>query len=339
VLRDAVTRAPQQFVAWLFLGAALERSGRADDAVRACFRAVSLAQKAGRWRSQQSTAPWLVAKVRHAIEYVRERRRGLIDQVLSPLRARAGSADWTRVERCVATYLGEAPLELADPRQVPKALYFPGLPATPYLAPERFPWMRRLEAAAGAIRTELEALLGDREAFRPFLGHAAGDQIGRYLKGEGSEAPAWDAFFFYRHGVRNDDAARRCPVTAACLESLPLLRIREHAPEICFSLLTPGTHILPHHGDTNTRVVVHLPLIVPRDCAIRVGGEEHAWREGRCVAFDDTFEHEAWNRSGRRHRRGHGRPGPRARFRRLKRRDLCCAAPKEFERTPQFICA
>jgi aspartate beta-hydroxylase len=24
---------------------------------------------------------------------------------------------------------------------------------------------------------------------------------------------------------------------------------------------------------------------------------EHAWEEGRCVTFDDTFLHEAWNRS------------------------------------------
>jgi aspartate beta-hydroxylase len=43
--------------------------------------------------------------------------------------------------------------------------------------------------------------------------------------------------------------------------------------------------------------VTHLPLIVPPDCAIRVGGVEHVWQEGRCVTFDDTYEHEAWNRS------------------------------------------
>ncbi|MGH8600523.1 MAG: aspartyl/asparaginyl beta-hydroxylase domain-containing protein, partial [Burkholderiales bacterium] len=28
-----------------------------------------------------------------------------------------------------------------------------------------------------------------------------------------------------------------------------------------------------------------------------VGGIEHAWKEGHCATFDDTFEHEAWNRS------------------------------------------
>lgn len=30
---------------------------------------------------------------------------------------------------------------------------------------------------------------------------------------------------------------------------------------------------------------------------LRVGGETHVWEEGRCVTFDDTSEHEAWNRS------------------------------------------
>jgi len=66
-----------------------------------------------------------------------------------------------------------------------------------------------------------------------------------------------------------------------------------------FSVLTPGTHILPHRGVTNTRTVCHLPLVVPEDCALVVGGERHDWREGRAVAFDDTYEHEAWNRGSR----------------------------------------
>ena len=77
------------------------------------------------------------------------------------------------------------------------------------------------------------------------------------------------------------------------------MRIPEHAPEICFSVLTPDTHILPHHGSTNTRLVTHLPLVVPPDCAIRVGDDVHEWKEGECITFDDTFLHEAWNRSDR----------------------------------------
>ncbi len=51
---------------------------------------------------------------------------------------------------------------------------------------------------------------------------------------------------------------------------------RAMRPEVMFSVLTPGTHILPHRGVTNTRVVCHLPLVVPEDCALVVGGERHA---------------------------------------------------------------
>ena len=39
--------------------------------------------------------------------------------------------------------------------------------------------------------------------------------------------------------------------------------------------------------------------VTPMDGALRVGGELHAWQEGRVVVFDDTYEHEAWNRSAK----------------------------------------
>ncbi|MGH8254866.1 MAG: aspartyl/asparaginyl beta-hydroxylase domain-containing protein [Steroidobacteraceae bacterium] len=36
---------------------------------------------------------------------------------------------------------------------------------------------------------------------------------------------------------------------------------------------------------------------MPPGCALRVGNDTRAWREGEVVVFDDTIEHEAWNRS------------------------------------------
>ncbi len=45
----------------------------------------------------------------------------------------------------------------------------------------------------------------------------------------------------------------------------------------------------------NTRLVCHLPLIVPPGCGFRVGGETRLWEEGQLLIFDDTIEHEAWN--------------------------------------------
>ncbi|MGH8399135.1 MAG: aspartyl/asparaginyl beta-hydroxylase domain-containing protein, partial [Gammaproteobacteria bacterium] len=74
-------------------------------------------------------------------------------------------------------------------------------------------------------------------------------------------------------------------------------RVAEHSPETFFSVLKPGAHIPPHTGVINTRLVTHLPLIIPPDCGIRVGNETRGWKEGECIVFDDTFEHEAWNKS------------------------------------------
>ena len=48
----------------------------------------------------------------------------------------------------------------------------------------------------------------------------------------------------------------------------------------------------------NTRLICHLPLIVPENCgALRVGNEMRAWTEGEMLIFDDSIQHEAWNDS------------------------------------------
>jgi aspartate beta-hydroxylase len=59
----------------------------------------------------------------------------------------------------------------------------------------------------------------------------------------------------------------------------------------------PRLRLRPHTGVSNVRAIIHLPLIVPAKCGFRVGGETRKWRVGEAWAFDDTIEHEAWNRS------------------------------------------
>ena len=83
----------------------------------------------------------------------------------------------------------------------------------------------------------------------------------------------------------------------AALEAVPQTQLPRRAPTAFFSILRPHAHIPPHTGVTNSRTIIHLPLIVPPGCELRVGGETRAWREGEALAFDDTIEHEAWNPS------------------------------------------
>jgi len=81
------------------------------------------------------------------------------------------------------------------------------------------------------------------------------------------------------------------------LEGVPLERIEGRSPFILFSKLAPGARIAPHTGFHNTRLVCHLPLIVPPGCSFRVGAEVRDWETGKAWAFNDTIEHEAHNAS------------------------------------------
>jgi aspartate beta-hydroxylase len=293
----ALTLAPDFFVAKLYLGHVLENLGHAHAALKEYFGAMMMAQAKGRWLSPETTAPALRELVVHAMRYVDAGRKKLFSEAIAPLRAQHGDTALRRVDHALDIYLVEVPPNHADARQKPKFLYFPDLPTSAFFPRELFDWYAELERNTDVVREELLAVLSAEQGIEPFIKFPSPDIIPQYLGAGPQGAPSWDAFFFYRHGVRNDENCARCPHTAAIIDALPLALIRAHAPEICFSVLSPGTHILPHHGVTNARVVTHLPLIVPDGCALRVGGEEHAWQEGRCVTFDDTFEHEAWNRS------------------------------------------
>jgi len=296
-LRHGLELKPDMFVARLRLAMLLDQLGETREALVASFNAINVAQAKGRWLSDETTAPELRDVVKRAIQYVHEGRRNLFDGVLEPLRQRYGSSELVRVEQCLAIYLGEQKATLPDSRQQPKFLYFPGVPSQPYYPRERFPWLAELEANTGTIREELHAVLSQPQDLESFLQTDSPQDAADLLRSSSTQQPAWDAYFFHRHGERYAAHGARCPQTAALLDALPLVHVREHSPETLYSVLRPGTHILPHRGVTNTRLVTHLPLIVPRDCALRVGGEIHEWQEGHCVTFDDTYVHEAWNNS------------------------------------------
>jgi len=294
-LGRAVELAPKAFMVRLHYAHALERLGRAQAALTNYFAAITQAQSQNRWLSDETTAPPLRQLVKHAMAYTYAGRKQVFEALLAPLRAQHGEDALRRVADSLRIYLGELPANYPDPRQRPKFLFLPGLPATTYFARELFPWYAALEAQFAAIREELAAVLSAQQGIEPFLKSHKPEDVAGYLGG--IDKPVWDAYFFYRHGERYTEHHRDCPRTSAALDAVPsLCRIREHGPEVCFSVLTPGTHILKHRGVTNTRLVTHFPLIVPDSCAISVGGEERVWREGECFSFDDTFEHEAWNR-------------------------------------------
>jgi aspartate beta-hydroxylase len=291
----AVRLRPDFFVARLYWGDALARAGALDAAVVQSMRAVKDAQANGRWLNAASTPPALRPLVERAIDRVTAHQSAAFARAFEPLVKTYGADSLARVARTLRIYFHQEPAVYPDARQRPTFLYMPGLATSPYLPRGRFAWIDEFEAQAPAIRAELDALLPSAAGERVFT---SAELERENLRGHGAE-PNWTGYYFFRYGERRDDNCARCPDTARALERVPLSYVRAHGPEVLFSVFTPGTHLLPHRGVTNVRVVGHLPLIVPEECALRVGGEDHVWREGRAVLFDDTYEHEAWNRSAR----------------------------------------
>ena len=177
--------------------------------------------------------------------------------------------------------------------------YYPFLPADEFFDSKHFPWFAQLEAGTAAIKAELTALLADPgDSLRPYVRLETGTPQNDWSALDHSLD--WSACFLWEYGQPNAPVLERCPQTAALLEALPLARIPGRAPNAFFSMLRPGSVIPPHTGVTNTRAIVHLGLDVPPDCGFRVGDEIREWVEGKAFAFDDTIEHEAWNRSDKR---------------------------------------
>jgi aspartyl/asparaginyl beta-hydroxylase (cupin superfamily) len=180
--------------------------------------------------------------------------------------------------------------------QEPRFYLFPGLPQIQFQPRETLPWLSAVEAAAGEIRAELDALLAEPALFRPYIEPRA-DRPNSDAAGMMSN-PDWSALFLWKDGEEQPDVARRCPRTLAALAEVPLCRVPGRTPSILFSKLRAGARIPPHHGLINTRLICHLPLIAPPGSRFRVGNDTRDWREGQAWAFDDTIEHEAANDSG-----------------------------------------
>jgi aspartyl/asparaginyl beta-hydroxylase (cupin superfamily) len=203
------------------------------------------------------------------------------DELMSDLRSRLGDDGLDRVEECLRIFAGEVEPTYLHDDQEPTRLFFPGIEARPWFGPERFDWVPIVEAAFGPIRAELDALVSEQARFSPYE-----DPHTKELGWAG-----WETFSLYRNGVVDEDAWRRCPATVAALEATP------HGPrEAMFTTMRPGTHITPHTGGANPVLTCHLGLIVPPDCGIGVNGDVRTWQEGKCLVFDDSFMHEAWNR-------------------------------------------
>jgi hypothetical protein len=282
-LDRAIAIDPFCFPALLAKGAALHRTGASRQAARVYRDALAIVPP------EEHLPIEFAATVREGREVVAENARqleALLATKLDELRRKHAEISLERFDEAAGGLVGTKKIYT----QQPTLLHYPRLPAIPFYDRADFPWLAQVEAATGGIREELNGLLASSAAeFRPYLANPLGAQA--------EYAPRWKALFLWLDGKRVEENCARCPQTTKIMEFAPLADVPGAAPTVFFSALEPKTGIPAHTGVTNTRLIVHLPLIVPNDCWFRVGNQRREWRQEEALIFDDTIEHEAWNGS------------------------------------------
>jgi aspartyl/asparaginyl beta-hydroxylase (cupin superfamily) len=176
----------------------------------------------------------------------------------------------------------------------PTHFAYPGLAEREFHPRGEHPWLGDVEAATETIAAELNVVMSaERAELVPYIQYDEHQAMAQWR--DLNQSRDWTAIHLLRNGKRVEANARHCPATMALLDRLPQPDIPGAGPNAMFSLLAPNTTIPPHVGVNNSRLVCHLPLIVPEGCWFRVGAELRLWERGQAFLFDDTIEHEAAN--------------------------------------------
>jgi aspartyl/asparaginyl beta-hydroxylase (cupin superfamily) len=323
LLKQAVGEDPSHASIWLNLAAALRGLQRAEEEMSAIDRALGLEprnlramlQKAslqelqGQRRAAAMTYRHVLQSVpsgalppqslrpvfQYALQFVAANDKELeefLESRLKALRERFKDEPLQRFDRCLETLLRKKPVY----RPQPTFMYFPRLPAIEFYERSDFPWLDSIEAASDDIRAELINVLQEGPSvLRPYVDIPAGMPLDQWR--ELNQSRRWGVYYLWQEGIAIPDHIARFPRTVKALEAWPRCEVPGCSPTAVFSILDAKTHIPAHTGVSNTRLIVHLPLIVPPGCEFRVGAERREWLPGKAFVFDDTFEHEAWNDS------------------------------------------
>jgi aspartyl/asparaginyl beta-hydroxylase (cupin superfamily) len=236
--------------------------------------------------------PPMMAAVAYARKRRDDHRRNAEERLLASLPAELDKNERKRAERLITNRSRRT----RHYHQEPSDFHYPGMPETEFHDREHFPGIAALEQATAAIRAEFEALIAAEAAeMVPYIQYP--DRVPMRQWKELNHNPKWTAIHLLQNGQRIEVNARNCPKTLEAIAHMDQPDVPGASPNAMFSLLAPRTRIPPHTGVANTRLVCHLPLIVPDDCGFRCGETIREWRVGEAFVFDDTIEHEAWNDS------------------------------------------
>ncbi|UVO50446.1 aspartyl/asparaginyl beta-hydroxylase domain-containing protein [Sphingomonas sp. SUN019] len=283
---DALRVDPLHFMALMSRARLLEGKGDADEAARFYLRA--LAQLS----DDEPVAQSLRGLIDHARQVGEAYRTRVSGEWMNVVDRDGGVPNSVRLR--LARFTSNALRQTRVYHSEPTHYHYPGLIEREFHDRADFPWLATLEAATDDIRDEFLALQHETSArSEPYVQYAADLPVRQWAALNNSLD--WTAFHLLQGGREVTANAARCPKTMAILREIEQPHVGGRSPNAMFSLLKPHTRIPPHVGIANTRLVCHLPLVVPDHCWFRVGATRREWRPGEAFVFDDTIEHEAAN--------------------------------------------
>jgi aspartate beta-hydroxylase len=173
-----------------------------------------------------------------------------------------------------------------EPMQRPHQHFVRSIKGSPLVDTSEFWFVPYLEQHFEGILQEVNAVRDPKDSgftavdgpYEPFL----------YKGGK------WEHAILYHDGVRFNETCKLFPFTTAVLEAIP--EVTTDSWGLAYiSWLHPGTHITAHCGPSNGRLRLHMGIKVPSGVKMRVADQEFTWTPGKCVVFDDSYEHEVWH--------------------------------------------
>jgi len=284
---------PHNFQTLLMLATLQEETGALRPA------ALSYGAALSQLRPEDANDPQLQRAVAHAREFLTRYRREMEAYFIAEMdipKVSGTSAPARRMAHFVDHLMGKRRAFHSSPAN----FYYPGLPSIEFYDRDDFPWFAGLEASTPGIQEELAAVFADEGQAADIQPYAqfTDPKTADYWR-EVNFSPNWSAYHFATQGELIESHRRKCPYTASILDSMPQPVLQDRSPSALFSILRPKTHIPPHSGVANFRLICHLALVLPGDCRLRVGNVTREWTMGEAWVFDDSIEHEAWNDSDR----------------------------------------
>jgi aspartate beta-hydroxylase len=198
-----------------------------------------------------------------------------------------------RFEKSIKFYLGLIDLDTDDLNidQKPQEFLYLGITSKPWYESYDYEILK-------FISNTLEK--GFKDIEKEWLNNCLNNKtlVSRYKRSDlypSLKKDDWGNLILWKNGYFTKAAYSLFPKTVKILSEIKCFLIP--FGEAVFLVLKPGVALPPHHDDSNLDITCQLGLIIPDNCAIRVGGETRTWVEGKTLFFDHSFEHEAWNNS------------------------------------------